>query len=98
MLRGIYGRKNKYIALDLDIKDLQAFENSKKGMLYQFFKDVDNKLKDYVQFTPLELKDDDILKKYSNTISIEHREKLFNDLGINVIDRVKMYYQKRWLQ
>lgn len=95
VLRGIYGRKNKYIALDLDIKDLQAFENSKKGMLYQFFKDVDNKLKDYVQFTPLELKDDDILKKYSNTISIEHRENLFNDLGINVIDCIEDVLSKK---
>ena len=32
--------------------------------------------------------DKDILSKFSNTISGEHIEKLFNDLGINLIDNV----------
>ena len=81
-------KKNIYLAKDLDISNLQAFENSKRGMLYRFFMDVETCYKDYIQLVPVDLMDKDILSKFSNTISDEHIEKLFNDLGINLIDNV----------
>ena len=81
-------KKNIYLAKDLDISNLQTFENSKKGMLYKFFKDVETCFQDYIQLVPVDLMDKDILSKFSNTISDEHIEKLFNDLGINLIDNV----------
>lgn len=81
-------KKNIYLAKDLDISNLQTFENSKKGMLYRFFKDVEICFQDYIQLVPVDLMDKDILSKFSNTISDEHIEKLFNDLGINLIDNV----------
>ena len=81
-------KKNIYLAKDLDISNLQTFENSKKGMLYRLFKDVETCFQDYIQLVPVDLMDKDILSKFSNTISDEHIEKLFNDLGINLIDNV----------
>ena len=81
-------KKNIYLAKDLDIRNLQTFENSKKGMLYRLFKDVETCFQDYIQLVPVDLMDKDILSKFSNTISDEHIEKLFNDLGINLIDNV----------
>lgn len=91
-------KKNIYLAKDLDISNLQTFENSKKGMLYRFFKDIEACFKDYIQLVPVDLMDKDILSKFSNTISEEHIEKLFNDLGINLIDNVDDAISKNILE
>lgn len=57
-------KKNIYLAKDLDISNLQTFENSKKGMLYRFFMDVETCYKDYIQLVPVDLMDKDILSKF----------------------------------
>lgn len=81
-------KKNKFIAKDLDIRNLQAFEDSKKGIFYSFFKDVEKHLKDYIQLIPVDLGDGKSLNSYSKNISKDYRIKVFNDLGINLIDCV----------
>lgn len=81
-------KKNRYIAKDLDIRNLQAFEDSKKGIFYSFFKDVEKHLKDYIQLIPVDLGDGKSLNSYSKNISKDYRSKVFNDLGTNLIDCV----------
>lgn len=88
-------KSNMCLAKDLDISNLQAFENSKKGMLYRIFMDGETCYKDYIQLVLVDLMDKDILSKFSNTISDEQIDKLFNDLGINLIDNVGDALSKR---
>lgn len=91
-------KKNKLIAKDLDIRNLQAFEDSKKGILYRFFKDVEAYFNDYIQLIPVDLEEGNTLNSYSKNISNDYKIKVFNDLGINVIDRVDNILSKKMVE
>lgn len=91
-------KKNRFIAKDLDIRNLQAFEDSKKGIFYNFFKDVEDNLKDYIQLIPVDLENGKSLKSYSKNVSKDYRIKAFNDLGINLIDRVNDTLSKKMIE
>ena len=91
-------KKNKYIAKDLDIRNLQAFEDSKKGIFYSFFKDVEDHLKDYIELIPVDLENGNSLNSYSKNVSKDYKTKVFNDLGINVMDRVNDTLSKKMVE
>lgn len=87
--RSVYRGVKSFFANNLDIWDLQAFENSRIGMLRQFFVDVDLYLKDYVQLQHIDLDNEQEANSYSNALSTDYIIALYNKLGINLIDYVK---------
>lgn len=86
--RSVYRRQREDFVNSLDIHDIQGFENSKCGMLHQFYIDVDLHLNDYVQLHPIDLDNEQMANTYSDFLSQDYIRNLYNDLGVHLIDRV----------
>lgn len=95
--RSVYRRQREDFVNSLDIYDIQGFENSKCGMLHQFYIDVDLHLNDYVQLHPIDLNNEQMANTYSDFLSQDYIRNLYNDLGVHLIDRVNDSSSKKMI-
>lgn len=95
--RSVYRRQREDFVNSLDIHDIQGFENSKCGMLHQFYIDVDLHLNDYVQLHPIDLNNEQMANTYSDFLSQDYIRNLYNDLGVHLIDRVNDSSSKKMI-
>lgn len=95
--RSVYRRQREDFVNSLDIHDIQGFENSKCGMLHQFYIDVDLHLNDYVQLHPIDLDNEQMANTYSDFLSQDYIRNLYNDLGVHLIDRVNDSSSKKMI-
>lgn len=82
----------------LDIHDIQGFENSKCGMLHQFYIDVDLHLNDYIQLHPIDLDNEQMANTYSDFLSQDYIRNLYNEIGVYLIDRVNNNSSKKMIE
>lgn len=95
--RSVYRRQREDFVNSLDIHDIQGFENSKCGMLHQFYIDVDLHLNDYIQLHPIDLDNEQMANTYSDFLSQDYIRNLYNDLGVHLIDRVNDSSSKKMI-
>lgn len=95
--RSVYRRQREDFVNSLDIHDIQGFENSKCGMLHQFYIDVDLHLNDYVQLHPIDLDNEQMANTYSDFLSQDYIKNLYNDLGVHLIDHVNNSSSKKMI-
>lgn len=95
--RSVYRRQREDFVNSLDIHDIQGFENSKCGMLHQFYIDVDLHLNDYIQLHPIDLDNEQMANTYSDFLSQDYIINLYNDLGVHLIDRVNDSSSKKMI-
>ncbi len=76
-VRKVYIADKERTLNSLDIHDIQGFENSKCGMLHQFYIDVDLHLNDYVQLHPIDLDNEQMANTYSDFLSQDYIKKTY---------------------
>jgi len=96
--RSVYRRQREDFVNSLDIHDIQGFENSKCGMLHQFYIDVDLHLNDYVQLHPIDLDNEQMANTYSDFLSQDYIRNLYNEIGVYLIDRVNNNSSKKMIE
>lgn len=96
--RSVYRRQREDFVNSLDIHDIQGFENSKCGMLHQFYIDVDLHLNDYIQLHPIDLDNEQMANTYSDFLSQDYIRNLYNEIGVYLIDRVNNNSSKKMIE